>query len=105
MTVNFFEKFFCQSNFFKKKFFGVEFVSLIGVCTGYWGCHWVLGGHWKLPVGSRPWWWALDPTGGLLSPTGELLGRTAGLLGPTAVPLGTAAGPLDTTAGPQRPYC
>ena len=58
-------------------FFQVEFVFLIWVCTGYWGCHWVLSDQWKLPVGTRPYWWAL--------------GRSAGSLD-------TTAGPLDTTA-------
>ena len=98
-----FRNFFLTKPFFQRNFFQVKFVFLTGVCTEYWGCHWVLGDHWKLPVSSRPWWWALSPTGGLLGTTGELLGRTAVLLGPTAGPLGTAAGPLDTTAGPLGP--
>ena len=59
---------------------------------------WVLGGHWKSPVDPISYWWAMDPTGGLLGPNGGLLGRTAELLDSTARVLGTAARPLDTNA-------
>ena len=58
---------------------------------------WVLGGHWKSLVDPISYWWAMDPTGGLLGPTGDLLGRTAELLDSTARGLGTNAEPLGRT--------